>query len=266
MVTASEEIENPQKSLPIGLIGSLAVSVILYIIVGIVLTGVVPFAELAGPDAINAPIAYALNSIGIPGGAAIVSIGALAGMTSVMLVMLFGQSRIFFAMSRDGLLPGFFSEVHPLTHTPTKSILCIGIITAGIAGLFPLSTVAELVNMGTLVAFAIVAFGVLVLRHQQPELKRPFSCPGVPYVPVLCIGACIFLILYLKPVAHLMFLIWLCIGLAVYFMYGVRNSGNRKLSPTGRPGRVPFPVIPESSLPLVTEINVHQKVMPDPDR
>jgi basic amino acid/polyamine antiporter, APA family len=266
VVTAAEEIENPQKSLPIGLIGSLAVCVILYIIVGIVLTGVVPFAELAGPEAINAPIAYALNSIGIPGGAAIVSVGALAGMTSVMLVMLFGQSRIFFAMSRDGLLPQFFSEVHPLTHTPTKSILCIGTITACIAGLFPLATVAELVNMGTLVAFAIVALGVLVLRHRQPELKRPFSCPGVPYVPILCIGACIFLILYLKPVAHLMFLVWLCIGLAVYFLYGMHNSGNRRI-PAGEVSLpVPGHVATESPLAQVTEFDVSRNILPGPER
>jgi basic amino acid/polyamine antiporter, APA family len=266
VVTAAEEIEDPQKSLPIGLIGSLAVSVILYIIVGIVLTGVVPFQELAGPDAINAPIAYALNSIGISWGAAIVSVGALAGMTTVMLVMLFGQSRIFFAMSRDGLLPQFFSEVHPYTHTPTKSILFIGIITAIIAGLFPLSTVAELVNMGTLVAFAIVAFGVLILRYRQPELKRPFLCPAFPYVPVLCIGACAFLILYLKPVAHLMFLVWLCIGLLVYFLYGIRNSRNRKIITTRDPGPVPGHRTPEYPLSYVTESDVPRIVMPDPGR
>ena len=266
VVTAAEEIENPQKSLPIGLIGSLGVSVILYIIVGIVLTGVVPFAALAGPDAINAPIAFALNSIGISWGAAIVSVGALAGMTSVMLVMLFGQSRIFFAMSRDGLLPGFFSEVHPHTHTPTKSILFIGIITACIAGLFPLATVAELVNMGTLVAFAIVAFGVLILRYRQPELKRPFKCPAVPYVPVLCIGACAFLILYLKPVAHFMFLVWLCIGLLVYFLYGIRNSENRKLSKIEEIEPVPCHINPESPIPHVTEIDMHQIIMVKPEK
>jgi basic amino acid/polyamine antiporter, APA family len=245
VVTAAEEIENPQKSLPIGLIGSLAVCVVLYIIVGIVLTGVVPFAELARPEAIDAPIAYALNSIGISWGAVIVSVGALAGMTSVMLVMLFGQSRIFFAMSRDGLLPSFFSAVHPVTHTPAKSILCIGIITAGVAGLFPLTTVAELVNMGTLVAFSIVALGVLVLRYRQPELKRPFRCPLVPYVPVLCIGACSFLITNLKPVAHLMFAVWLCIGLGVYFLYGAGNSQNRILSEAPLTGDVPAHAAPE---------------------
>jgi basic amino acid/polyamine antiporter, APA family len=266
VVTAAEEIENPQKNLPIGLIGSLGVSVILYIIVGIVLTGVVPFALLSGPEAVSAPIAYALNSIGISWGAAIVSVGALAGMTTVMLVMLFGQSRIFFAMSRDGLLPEFFSEVHPHTHTPTKSILFIGIITACVAGLFPLATVAELVNMGTLVAFAIVALGVLILRKRQPELTRPFKCPAVPLVPVLCIGSCAFLILHLKTVAHIMFLAWLCIGLLVYFLYGIHNSENRKLCRIENLEPIPCHMNPESPLPHITEIDMHQTIMPDPDR
>ncbi|MDD1694584.1 MAG: amino acid permease [Methanoregula sp.] len=266
VVTAAEEIEEPQKSLPIGLIGSLIVCMILYIIVGVVLTGVVPFAELARPEAIDAPIAYALSSIGISWGAAIVSFGALAGMTSVMLVMLFGQSRIFFAMSRDGLLPTFFSKVNPVTHTPAKSILFIGIITACVAGLFPLATVAELVNMGTLVAFSIVALGVLVLRHQQPELKRPFRCPLVPYVPVLCIGTCGFLILNLKPLAHIMFVAWLCIGLVVYFLYGVRHSENRMEIMNREPHPVSGHAAVDSPAPYLTEINVLSVVVADPDK
>jgi APA family basic amino acid/polyamine antiporter len=120
--------------------------------------------------------------------------------------------------------------------------------------------------MGTHVAFAIVAFGVLVLRHRQPELKRPFKCPGVPYVSVLCIGACAFLILYLKPIAHLMFLIWHCIGLLVYFVYGVRNSENRKLSQIEDPVPVPCHINPESPLPHVTDIDMHKIVMAEPDK
>ncbi|HXX55391.1 MAG TPA: amino acid permease [Methanoregula sp.] len=233
VVTAAEEIENPQKNLPIGLIGSLVVCIVLYVVIGVILTGVVPFAQLAGPDAISAPIAFALNSIGVTWGAAVLSVGAICGMTSVMLVMLFGQSRIFFAMARDGLLPTFFSELHPVTHTPSKVILFIGVVTGCIAGFFPLETVAELVNMGTLVAFAIVAFGVLLLRARQPELLRPFRCPYVPLLPLVCIGACAFLILHLGYLAHVMFLVWLCIGLAVYFLYGIRNSVNRRTSGCG---------------------------------
>ena len=120
--------------------------------------------------------------------------------------------------------------------------------------------------MGTLVAFAIVAFGVLILRYRQPELKRPFKCPGVPYVPILCIGSCAFLILHLKHIAHLMFLVWLCIGLLVYFMYGIRNSENRKLSRIEDLEPIPCHLNPESPIPYVTEIDMHQIIMPDPDK
>jgi basic amino acid/polyamine antiporter, APA family len=183
-----------------------------------------------------------------------------------MLVMLFGQSRIFFAMSRDGLLPAFFSSVNSRTHTPSKSILFIGIVTAFIAGLFPLATVAELVNMGTLVAFSIVAFGVLVLRHQQPDLNRPFRCPCVPLIPILCIGSCAFLILHLKYIAHLMFLIWLCIGLALYFLYGVRNSENRRSAVNTGPGSCLDHIPPELLPPRITGSGVTPGLITDPEK
>jgi APA family basic amino acid/polyamine antiporter len=224
VVTAAEETKNPQKSLPLGLIGSLLICLVIYIVLGVILTGIVPFAELAGPDAINAPIAYAMGRIGYSWGSFIVSIGALCGMTSVILVMLFGQSRIFFAMSRDGLLPAVFSDVHKETGTPVKVILVTGILTAVVAGFFPIEIVAELVNMGTLVAFAIVAIGILLLRVQQPQLTRPFRCPAVPLVPLFCVGTCAFLAFNLSSHAHLMFVAWLALGLAIYFLYGVRKS------------------------------------------
>jgi APA family basic amino acid/polyamine antiporter len=227
VVTAAEETKNPQKSLPLGLIGSLAICIVLYIVLGVILTGIVPFAELAGDNAINAPIAYALGRIGISWGAFIVSVGALCGMTSVILVMLFGQSRIFFAMSRDGLLPAFFSDVSEKTRTPVKVILVTGILTACVAGFFPLAIVAELVNMGTLMAFAIVAIGILLLRARQPDLARPFRCPCVPLIPLLCVGTCAFLILNLSSHAHLMFVSWLAIGLGVYFLYGIHHGTAR---------------------------------------
>ncbi|MFA6331939.1 MAG: amino acid permease [Methanoregula sp.] len=258
VVTAAEETENPQKSLPVGIIGSLIVAMILYIIVGIVLTGIIPTSQLAAQDAINAPIAFALNHIGYSWGAALVSIGAICGMTSVILVMIFGQSRILFAMSRDGLLPKLFSAVHPVTHTPVNVTLFTGVITAIIAGLFPLSIVAELVNIGTLVAFSIVALGVIVLRYQKPELSRPFRCPAVPLVPLLCMGSCIFLICHLNTLSHQLFIIWLFIGLALYFLYGVRNSMNRQNGSI--PCIIPIPgkINPESPLPGYPEIGTRE--------
>lgn len=231
VVTAAEETKNPRKSLPLGLIGSLLICLIIYIVLGVILTGIVPFAELAGPEAINAPIAYALGRIGFSWGACIVSIGALCGMTSVILVMLFGQSRIFFAMARDGLLPGLFSEVHRETGTPVKVILVTGILTAAVAGFFPIGIVAELVNMGTLVAFAIVAIGILLLRAEQPHLSRPFRCPAVPLVPLLCVGTCAFLVFNLSSHALLMFVVWLVLGLGIYFLYGLRRSTAASAAP-----------------------------------
>ena len=238
VVTAAEETKDPRKSLPLGLIGSLAICIILYIVLGVVLTGIVPFAELAGDNAINAPIAFALGRIGIPWGAFIVSIGALCGMTSVILVMLFGQSRIFFAMSRDGLLPAFFSDVNEKTRTPVKVILVTGILTACVAGFFPLAIVAELVNMGTLMAFAIVAIGILLLRVQRPDLVRSFRCPCVPLIPLLCVGTCTFLILNLSSHAHLMFVLWLALGLGLYFLYGVHNGTARTMRGKSTDGAV----------------------------
>ncbi|MGA2917979.1 amino acid permease [Methanoregula sp.] len=254
VVTAAEETEEPQKSMPAGIIGSLVICMILYVIVGIVLTGIIPYTELTAPDAINAPIAFALEKIGYSWGAMLVSVGAICGMTSVLLVMLFGQSRILFAMSRDGLVPGIFSVVNPVTQTPVNVTVFTGIITAVIAGLFPLSIVAELVNMGTLVAFSIVAFGVIVLRWQQPGLKRPFSCPGVPYIPLLCIACCIFLICHLNTLSHQLFLIWLFLGLVVYFLYGVKKSANRQNGNTCLPEPIPCTINPGAPLAPLPEI------------
>jgi APA family basic amino acid/polyamine antiporter len=177
-------------------------------------------------------------------------------MTSVLLVMIFGQSRILFAMSRDGLVPKLFSEISPVTHTPVNVTVFVGVITAIIAGLFPLSTVAELVNMGTLVAFSIVAFGVLILRHQQPDLPRPFRCPGVPVIPLLCMGCCAFLIAHLNTLSHQLFVIWVIAGLGVYFLYGVKNSTNRQSGFTVPDEPVPCRNNPESPLTCIAEIGV----------
>ena len=175
-------------------------------------------------------------------------------MTSVLLVMLFGQSRILFAMSRDGLVPAVFSAVSEKTHTPANVTLFTGIITALIAGLFPLHIVAELVNIGTLVAFLIVALGVIILRYQQPGLKRPFRCPAVPVIPLLCIGSCLFLILHLNPLSHQLFVLWLFIGLVVYFLYGVNNSSNRMTGKDTQAEPVSCRVNLETPLPGLPEL------------
>jgi APA family basic amino acid/polyamine antiporter len=219
--TAAEEVRDPQKDLPLGIIGSLSISTLLYIVVSMVLTGLVSYLLFKGT---NAPVAFALEEIGITWGSELVAVGAICGITSVLLVLLYGQSRIFFAMARDGLLPKFFSTLHPRFSTPVKVTLLVGIVTASIASLLPLEAVAELVNIGTLAAFIIVAAGVVVLRRTQPALERPFRVPLVPLTPVLCIISCGYLILSLPTITHIRFVLWLIIGLAIYMTYGRHHS------------------------------------------
>ena len=228
VLTAAEEVENPQKNLPLGIIGSVVIVMVLYVAVAAVLTGMVPSGDF---HQTSAPVAFALNRIGITLGAALISVGALCGITSVILVTLYGQTRIFFAMARDGLLPKFFSEVHAEFRTPAKVTLVVGLATSLVAGLVPLSMIAELVNIGTLAAFIIVAFGILVLRKVQPGASRPFRCPWMPWVPLLCIGSCACLILMLPGITQLRFIVWMLLGLCVYFWFGQKNSTNQKTVP-----------------------------------
>jgi APA family basic amino acid/polyamine antiporter len=224
--TAAEEVKNPQRDLPIGILGSLFVATALYVLVSLVLTGIVPYALLNVP----APVAFALYHVGISWGGALVSVGALLGITSVLLVLLFGQTRIFFAMARDGLLPSAFREVHPVFRTPVKVTLLVGTVTAIISSLLPLQSIAELVNIGTLAAFIIVAAGVVMLRRTQPDAHRPFRTPLVPIVPLVCIASCLYLVLALPTVTHLRFVLWLALGLIVYRFYGSRHSELEKKS------------------------------------
>ena len=223
VLTAAEEIEDPQTNLPKGIIGSVVIVMILYVCVAAALTGVVPYGDFLQT---SAPVAFALDRIDIPWGAALVSVGALCGITSVILVTLYGQTRIFFAMARDGLLPGFFSDIHARFHTPAKVTLLVGVITAVLASVIPLDVIAELVNIGTLAAFIIVAAGILVLRRVQPALERPFKCPLMPLVPLLCIVSCVVLIFMLPLVTQIRFILWMAIGLGVYFLFGMKNSTN----------------------------------------
>ena len=220
--TAAQEAKNPQRDLPIGILGSLTICTILYILMARVMTGVVSYTQLNVPDPVYQVIAQA--GPGLEWLRPLVSIGAIAGLATVILVMLLGQPRIFYAMSKDGLLPPLFSKIHPRFRTPYVSTIITGSVAAVVAGLFPIGLLGELVSIGTLLAFVIVSAGVLVLRYRQPNLKRPFRTPLVPLVPILSILICGYMMYGLPPDTWLRLLIWLAIGLAIYFFYGRSNS------------------------------------------
>jgi len=219
--TAAEEVKNPQRDLPIGIITSLIVCTILYIVVSAILTGMVPYLDFKETAA---PVAFALQKVGVNWGSALVSVGAVCGITSVLLVMMFGQTRVLFAMSRDGLLPKVFSKIHPKFGTPAKSTLLVGIVTALTAGFTPIGVVAELTNIGTLAAFILVSISIIVLRKTRPDIKRSFKVPFSPVVPGLAVLFCGFLITQLPLITIIRFVVWLIIGFVVYFTYGRHNS------------------------------------------
>lgn len=218
--TAAEEVKNPQKDLPRGIIASLIVCTVLYIIVAALLTGVVSYTKLN----VSAPVALALELIHQNWAAGFISLGAIGGITTVLLVMLYGQTRVFYAMSRDGLLPKVFSETHPKYKTPFKSTWLTGIVVSIIAALTPIDDVAEMVNIGTLAAFVFVSIAVIALRHSRPDIHRAFRCPWVPVVPVLAAVSSLFLMLKLPAVTWVRFAVWLVIGLVIYFTYGIKHS------------------------------------------
>jgi basic amino acid/polyamine antiporter, APA family len=220
VATAAEETKNPQRDMPIGILASLAICTTLYVAVSLVITGMVKYTEIK----IDAPLAEAFRSVGKPGFATIISIGALIGLTTVMMIMILGQSRVFFAMSRDRLLPGYFAKVNKRTGTPLRATLTTGVVVAVISTFIPLAELAELVNIGTLFAFVLVAFGVLVLRRKRPELARPFRCPWVPVVPILAMLASLYLMLNLPAATWVRFVVWMGIGLVIYVWYGARHS------------------------------------------
>lgn len=229
--TAAEETKNPQKTMPIGIIGSLIISSILYIAVAAVLNGMVPYNLLNT----SSPVTFALNSTGVTWIAPIVSFGALFGLTSVLLTSLFGQTRIFYSMSRDGLMPGIFSKLHKNFQSPVCSILIVGAIASFIAAFFPLNTIIELVNIGTLSAFIFLALSIIILRIQKPDIPRKFKCPFVPVIPVLSIIFCVFLIFQLSSTTLQRFAVSLIIGLMVYFAYGMKNSQLRQYDTGNNP-------------------------------
>ncbi len=220
VATASEEVKNPQRDLPRGIIWTLAVSTILYVAVAAILTGMVKYTGLNTAS----PVATALLRVGIPWASAIVSVGALTGLTSVLLVAMYGQSRIFYAMARDDLLPPIFDWLHPRLRTPVWDSVIIGVIVALIGAFFPIGLVAEMANIGTLSAFIVVSIGVIILRRTNPDLQRPFRLPLMPLIPVLTIFLTGYLALNLPPLTWVRLGVWIVIGLVIYWAYGYRNS------------------------------------------
>jgi len=220
VATAAEETKNPQRDMPIGIFASLAICTSLYVAVSLVVTGMVKYTDIK----VKAPLAEAFRSVGQGGIATIISIGALVGLTTVMMILMLGQSRVFFAMSRDRLLPAVFSKISPRFGTPYRTSIFTGVVVAVISALVPLDELAELVNIGTLFAFIVVAAGVVVLRRTRPELHRAFRCPGVPFVPVLSVLVSLYLMLNLPAKTWERFLIWMALGLVVYVLYSRKRS------------------------------------------
>jgi APA family basic amino acid/polyamine antiporter len=220
IATTSEEARNPQRDLPIGILASLGICTILYVVVSLILTGMVPYTELGN----DAPLATALSQRGLDWAAGLISIGVLAGLTSVIMILMLGQSRVAFAMSRDNLLPQFFARVHQRFRTPYLITILTGLVVALMAGFVDLQQLAELTNIGTLFAFILVSISVVVLRRTNPNLRRAFRTPLVPVVPILAVLICLYLMISLPVGTWGRFVVWMIIGLGIYFAYGMHKS------------------------------------------
>jgi APA family basic amino acid/polyamine antiporter len=219
--TTAQEAKNPQRDLPIGMIASLAICTVLYIAVAGVLTGMVHWQQIN----IEAPVARAFLDRGLSTASHIITIGALAGLTSVMLVMLLGQTRVLYAMASDGLLPKkFFGDIHPKFRTPWKNTILVGLLAAIVGSLTPIDDIGRMVNIGTLLAFVIVSLSVMVLRYTNPNQPRPFRTPWVPLIPILGVVSNGYMMYKLGIWNWIRLVVWLIIGLIVYFTYSVKHS------------------------------------------
>jgi APA family basic amino acid/polyamine antiporter len=231
--TVAQEVKNPQRDMPWGILGSLVVCTIIYIAMGFVMTGMVNYPDLNSP----APIAVAVDT----GGQSLqwlrtpIKIGAIAGLSSVILVQLLGQTRVFFSMATDGLLPSGFSKVHSKFKTPYVATLVTGFFAMLIAGLFPINLLGEMVSIGTLLAFALVSAGVLVLRYRRPELHRPFKTPLFPFVPIMGVLTSVGVMATLPPDTWIRLIVWMGIGVVIYFTFSIRNSKLNKAEPPPGP-------------------------------
>jgi basic amino acid/polyamine antiporter, APA family len=232
--TAAQEARNPQRDMPIGILGSLVFCTLLYILVSTVLTGLVSYKSLDVSD----PVAVGIDVTGVTWGSLLVKIGAVFGLGTVMLVMLLGQSRVFYSMSKDGLLWKWASDVHPKFRTPWISNIVVGTIVAFLPALLPIDKLAALVNMGTLLAFTIVCAGVWILRRRHPDLERPFRTPMVPLVPILGIGSALYLMFKLPLLTWEVLIVWLVIGLGIYFTYSIHHSKVQAMDPAQTTGRM----------------------------
>ena len=230
--TAAQEAKNPQRDMPIGILGSLGISTVLYILVAIVLTGIVSYTFLNVAD----PIAVGVDAMGkgLFWLRPIIKIAAIAGLSSVILVMMLGQPRIFYAMAKDGLLPPRFARIHSRFKTPYFSTIITGIVACILAGILPINILGELVSIGTLLAFVIVCVGILFLRYKRPELKRPFKTPLVPLIPILGASICLLQMYSLPFDTWLRLIVWMAIGMVIYFTYSVHHSQLRKHNAEGK--------------------------------
>ncbi|GAA1819772.1 amino acid permease [Planosporangium flavigriseum] len=224
VATAAEETKNPQRDMPRGILASLAICALLYVAVSAVVTGMTKYTNLNT----GAPLAKAFNDVGQGWAAKLIALGAISGITSVILVMMLGQTRVFFAMSRDGLLPPAIAKVHPRFGTPWVVTILTCVVVAALAGFIPLSELSELTSIGTLFAFVVVSIGVVILRRTRPDLPRTFRAPGVPWLPVASVAASVWLMLNLPVETWIRFVVWMAVGLAVYFLYGARHSRLRR--------------------------------------